>query len=148
VIYALCCVHLHSTPDVFMCSADDDDGFYYFDISSLISFIEGLRRRIQVFSFTFKLKSFALLFGKKTKFKEKKQLVQDLILPPSIYIHTCTLYTYTNTYMPRFNPSRFFGPSRCVVPTPGLTSSTPCAVCVYMCVYTHIHTHTLHPRQK
>ena len=31
----------------------------------------------------------------------KKQRVQDLIPPPSIYLHMCTLYTYTNIYMPR-----------------------------------------------
>ena len=34
----------------------------------------------------------------------------------------CTLYTYTNICMSRFCPSGFFGPSRCLIPTPGLTS--------------------------
>ena len=29
---------------------------------------------------------------------EKKRLVQNLIPLPSMYIHMCTLYTYTNTY--------------------------------------------------
>ena len=58
----------------------------------------------------------------------------------------CTLYTYTNTYMPRFSPSGFFRPSRCLIPTPGLTSEYPiCAVCVCVCVYTHLHPHTLPP---
>ena len=56
----------------------------------------------------------------------KKQLVQDLTPPPSIYIHMCTLYTYTNECMPRCSPSGFFGPSRCLIPaTPGLTSEYP-----------------------
>ena len=39
---------------------------------------------------------------------------EDLIPPPSIYIYMCTLYKYTNTYMPRFNPFGFSGPSTCV----------------------------------
>jgi len=48
--------------------------------------------------------------------------------------------------MPRFSPSGFFEPSRCLISTPGLTSEyTICAVCVCVCVYTHIHPHTLPP---
>ena len=48
--------------------------------------------------------------------------------------------------MPRFSPSGFFGPSRCLIPTPGLTSKYPiCAVYVCVCVYTHTRTHTLPP---
>jgi len=82
-------------------------------------------------------------FGKK-KCSRKKQFVQDLIPPPSIYIHMCTLYTYTNICLQRFSPSRHFGPSRCLIPTPGLISEySICAVCVCVCVYTHIHPHTL-----
>jgi len=52
--------------------------------------------------------------------------------------------------MPRFSSSRFrvFGPSKCLVPTPGLTSSTLRAVCVCVCVYKHTHTHTLPPAPK
>ena len=58
----------------------------------------------------------------------------------------CTLCTYTNIRMLRFSPSGFFRPSRCLIPTPGLTTKYPiCAVCVYVCVYTHIHPHTLPP---
>jgi len=93
------------------------------------------------------LRSHPLLccYRRKNKFKKKKQLVP----PPSIYIHMCTLYTYTNTYIARFSPSSFFGPSRCLVPSPGLTSSNPCAVCVcVLCVYTHKHTDTLPPASK
>jgi len=60
----------------------------------------------------------------------------------------CTLYTYTNTWRPRFNASGFFGPPRCLVPTHGLTSSTPCAVCVRMCVYKQIHIRTFFPASK
>jgi len=59
-----------------------------------------------------------------------------------------TLHTYTNKNMQRLIPSGFFGPSRCLVPTPGLTSKYPmCSVCV--CAYTHTcrHVHS-HPRQK
>ena len=53
----------------------------------------------------------------------------------------CTSYTYTNTCMPRFGPSE---PSRCLIPTPGLTSEYSVgAMCVCVCVYTHIHPHTL-----
>jgi len=79
---------------------------------------------------------------KKRHVTRKKQLVQDLIPPLSIYIHVCTKYTYMNICMPRFGPSGFFGPSRCLMPTPGLTSKYPiCAVCVRVCVYTHTHTH-------
>jgi len=45
--------------------------------------------------------------------------------------------------MPRFSPSGFFGPSRCLIPTPGLTSEYPiCAVCVRVCIYTHTLTYT------
>ena len=51
--------------------------------------------------------------------------------------------------MSRFSPSGFFGPSRCLIPTPGLTSEhLICAVCVCVCVYTHSHTHTLPPALK
>ena len=59
------------------------------------------------------------------------------------------MYTYTNIRMPRFSPSGFFGPSSCLIPTPGLTSKYPiCAVCVCVCVYTHTRTHTLPPALK
>ena len=41
--------------------------------------------------------------------------------------------------MPRFSPFGFFGPSRCLIPTPGLTFEyLICAVCVCVCVYTHL----------
>ena len=86
-------------------------------------------------------------FGTKNLWKQKA-VSPDLIPPPSIYIHICTLYTYINTYMPRFSPSGFFGPSRCLVLTPGLTSSTPRAVCVCACVFTHTHTRTLPAASK
>ena len=48
--------------------------------------------------------------------------------------------------MPRFSPSGFFGPSRCLIPTPGLTSKYPvCAVCVCVCVRIYTHTPTYTP---
>jgi len=51
--------------------------------------------------------------------------------------------------MPRFSSSGFFGPSRCLIATPGLTSEDPiCAVCVCVCVYTHLHPRTLPPALK
>ena len=91
-----------------------------------------------------------LFFFERNNMLKKKTVVQDLILPPSIYIHMCTLYTYTNTYMLRFSPSLFLGPSKCLLQTPGLTSEYPvCAVCVCVCADTHTYTHIhSHPRQK
>jgi len=63
-------------------------------------------------------------------------------------LNMCTLYTYTNINMSRFSLSGFFRPSRCLIPTPGLTSEYPiCAVCVCVCAYTHTYTHIhSHPR--
>ena len=89
---------------------------------------------------------FCFPFSKPKIYWRKKQLLQDLIPPPSICIHMCTLYTYTITYMLRFSPSGFLGPSRCLAPTLGLTTEYPiCAVWVCVCVYAHIHPHTLPP---
>ena len=93
----------------------------------------------QWFAFT----SFTFLFRKKKYVKEKKKLVQDLIPPLNICIHKCTLYTYTNICVSRFSPSGFFRPSRCLIPTPGLTSKHPiCAVCVCVRIHTLTHTYT------
>jgi len=51
----------------------------------------------------------------------------------------CTLHTYTNKYMPRFSPSRFFGPYRCLIPTTGLKSKyLVCSVCVCVRLHTHV----------
>jgi len=58
------------------------------------------------------------------------------------------VYTYTNEYVPRFSLAGFLGPCRCLFPIPGLTSSTPSAVCVCACVYTNILRHTLPPASK
>ena len=46
--------------------------------------------------------------------------------------------------MPRFSPSGFFGPSRCLIPTPVLTSEYPhlCSVCVCVRIHTHTPTYT------
>ena len=88
---------------------------------------------------------FCFSFSEEKKYvKGKKQLVQDLIPPSSIYLHMCTLYTCANTHMPRFSPSGFFGPSRCLIPTPGITRKYP-AVCACVCVYTHMHPIHSHP---
>ena len=98
-------------------------------------------------SFQYCITPFAFLFRKKKYVEEKR--VQDLIPPLSIYTHVCTLCTCTNTHMLRFIPSGFFGPSRCLVPTPDFTSKYPtCSVCVCArASQTYIHIHS-HPRQK
>jgi len=46
--------------------------------------------------------------------------------------------------MPRFSPSGFFRPSRCLIPTPVLTSEYPhlCSVCVCVRIHTHTPTYT------
>ena len=81
--------------------------------------------------------------------QETQQSVQDLIPIPSIYIYMCTLYACTNTCLPRFSPSGFFGLLRCLVPTPGLTCKYPtCSVCVCERIHTHAHIHTLLPSSK
>jgi len=93
--------------------------------SGLVPLIEGLCAQMYYLRFEIiggLCSHFCVFFRKKKKVKETKQSVQDLIPPPSTYIHACTLYTYTNTYMPRFSPSGLFGPSRGLIPTPGLTS--------------------------
>jgi len=57
-----------------------------------------------------------------------------------IMIHTCVLCTRIRIHICRDSVlSGFFGPSKCLVLTPGFTSSTPCAVCV--CA-SHTPTHT------
>ena len=86
------------------------------------------------------LRSHLLLFFKNMS-KKNNQLVQDLILPPSTHKYMCTLYTYANTYVPRFSPSGFFGPSKCLVPTPGLSFKYP-TCSVYACVRNHTYTPT------
>jgi len=121
--------------------------------NGLVPLIEGLCAQILHFRFEIigGLRSHLLLFffGRKYMFKKRKRLVQDLIPPPSIYNQLCTLYTYTNICMPRISPSGFFGPSMCLIPTPGPISEYPiCAVCVCVCVYIHIHPHTLPPASK
>jgi len=78
--------------------------------------------------------------------QEKQQLVQDLILPLSIYMYSS--YTYTVMCILRFdnwiNLDSSGSASVSFRPL-GSYSSTPRAVCVCMRVYTHIHPHTLQP---
>ena len=106
--------------------------------SGLVPLIEGLSAQIYLrfeiidgFAFT----SCAFLF-------QKEEYVEGKIsyskISSCLLAYMCTLYTYTNTYMPRFSPSRLFGPSRCLIPTPGRTSEYPmCSMCV--CVRIHKH---------
>ena len=105
--------------------------------SGLVSLIEGLRAQILYFGFeTFSnIFCFSGSFSKQKICERKNQLVQDLIPPPSIYIHMCTLYTYTNTHMPRFSPLRALRVSH---PDPWAHIRVLHKCCVCACV--HIHT--------
>jgi len=119
--------------------------------SSLVLLIEGICAQIYFrFEISMVLRSQLLLFFfEGWKLVNKTALVHDLIQPPSIYIHMCTLCTYTNTYMPSFSPSGFFRPSKCLVPTPGLTSEYPTwSVCACVRIHTHTPTYTLTPVKK
>ena len=121
----------------------------FITISSLVPLIEDLYCSDSISSSRFNDHIFCFA-SSKGKTCQRKKTDLDLIPPPSIYIHMCTLYTYTNIYLPRFSPPGFSGsrPSKCLVPTPGLTSSSPCAVCVCVRVYKHIHSRTLPPASK
>ena len=81
-------------------------------------------------------------------FKENKKAVSlDFYLQPSIYIYMCTSYTARCICILSLQYIWISsGLSRCLVPTPGLTSEYPtCSVCV--CAYTHT-THTHQPPVK
>ena len=120
--------------------------------SGFVPLIEGLCAQIDYLRFEIigGLRSHLLLFSFGRKNMLKKKAVSPRSHPsPSINIHMCTLYTYTNMYMPRFSPSGFFGSSRCRIPTTGLTSEHPIrALCVCVFLYTHLHPHTLPPALK
>ena len=91
----------------------------------------------------FAFKSFAFLFREKKYVKLKSSLSKISSRLLVYYTHVCTLYTYTNIYVPRFSLSRFFGPSRCLIPTPGLTRVPHlCIVCVCVRIHTHTPTYT------
>ena len=84
--------------------------------SGFVPLIEGLCAPIDYLRFEIigGLRSHLLLFSFGSKNMLKKKAVSPRSHPsPSINIHMCTLYTYTNIYMPRFSPSGFFGPSSC-----------------------------------
>jgi len=82
--------------------------------------------------------------------KESKMAVSlDFYLQPSINIYMCA--SYTAQYICMLSLQYIWissGLSRCLVPTPGLTSEYPtCSVCV--CAYTHTHnTYTSTPCKK
>jgi len=122
----------------------------FITISSLVPLIEGPCSSdwisIRVLGFTFT--SFAMLFWKEKFFKEKKQLVHiSSCLTANIY--TCVLCTHIRIHICRdLVHLNFSGPSKSLVPTPGLTSNTLCAVCVCVCVYTHTHPRTLPSASK
>jgi len=120
----------HKTYDLYMCAIGWLLVIPYSGIMHMVApLIEGLCVQILYLRFEIigGLRWHLLLFlvEKKTNVEENKHWVKDLILPFSIYIQMCTLHTYTNTYMPRVSPSGFFGPSRCLIPTPGLTPEYP-----------------------
>jgi len=65
--------------------SDDDDCFYYFKRNCLVPLIEGPCSLDSSFWF------YVHIFWKEKYVKEEKQLVRDLISPPSTYIYVCTL---------------------------------------------------------
>jgi len=75
--------------------------------SSLVPLITGLcSSNPYRFEFSVFRPHLLLFFCRKGKYvTEQIQAAQGLIPPPCIYIHMCTLYTCTNTDMPRFSPS-------------------------------------------
>ena len=81
-------------------------------------------------------------------FKKEKQLVETSSRLPE-FKYTYVLRTHTQDICTlRFSRSGFLGLSRCLVPTPGLTSEYPtCSVCVCVLIHTHTHTYTLIPRR-
>ena len=77
------------------------------------------------------LRSHLLLFffGRKKMLKEKA--ISPRSHPRSSHIHTHVYFVHIYEYIYRFSPCGFFGPSRCLIPTPGLISKYPiCAVCL------------------
>ena len=116
--------------------------------SGLVPLIEGLCA--QIYNFRFEiiggLHSHLLLFFLKRQNMLKEKTVSPRSHPASWHIHTHVyfVHTYEYIYMPRFGPSEFFGPSRCLIPTPVLTTEYPiCAVYVCVCVQIHTQTRTL-----
>jgi len=71
--------------------------------------------------------------------KRKKQSVQDLISPPSIYIYMSILHTYTDSCILKFSTSIFFGLSQVSVSDPWAHIRVPHVQCVCVC---RIHTWT------
>jgi len=127
-----------------------DWGCLYFSIkNSLLALLEAVFARIYIRFETWVFYDHIFCFASSKKCsssKRKKTVSLDLILPHSIYIHICSLYTCLNIYLTRFSLSWFFGHSKCLVPSPGLTSSTPYTVCVCVCVYLCVHVYThVHP---
>jgi len=110
--------------------------------SDLVLLIQGLFTQILYFRFEIigglRHGSHLLVFffGRKNMFKKKA--VSPISHPASIYIHvyfvTHVRYMYADIFS---SPSGVFGPSRCLIPTPGLTSEY--LICA-MCVCVRIHT--------
>jgi len=123
---------------------NDDDCFYDFK-SSLVLLIDSLCSSdsnswvyVHIFCFSFR----------KKKMFQKKSSSRSHPASQQIYTHVYFVHIYEHN-MPRFSPSGFFGPSRCLVTTPGLTSEYPmCSVSRCVFVYTHIHQHTFQPASK
>ena len=87
----------------------------------------------------------------KNRTKTKRQLVQTSTCSPA-YIYTCVLRTPHGIYVYSHYSTQYIwissGLSRCLVPTPGLTSEyLTCSVCA--CAYTHTYnTYTSTPCKK
>jgi len=113
---------------------NNDDCSYNFK-SSLVPLVEGLCSSDSCSRFCIHIVCFAFSEDK-TVYRKNAISPRSSRLPSYTFIH---VYPYTNTYMPRFNHLDSSGP-------PGVSSwplgshpSTPCAVCVCLCVYTLIH---------
>jgi len=110
--------------------------------SSLVPLIEGLCSSI-IYEFEFLVsRSHFLLYS---KICQRKKAVSPRSYPISQHTYK-PLYIvrmFENIYA-EISPSRFFGPSECLVPTPWLTSEYPTCnvrVCAYTHTYTHVHSH-------
>jgi len=91
----------------------------------------------------FTITSFALLFRKEKYIKSKKQLVQIssrfTAYAQKIFTNVYTVHVYEYIFAKIWSIWILWGPPKCIVPTPGLTLSIPCAVCVF--VHTHAPTY-------
>jgi len=109
--------------------------------SGLVLLIQGLCAQIYYFRFEIigGLRSHLLLFFfERINMLKKNSNLSKISSRPLAYAYICVLCTHIRIHICRdvvhLDSS---GPSRCLIPTPGLTSEYPiCAVCICVCVYT------------